>query len=155
MAGRINKSKIFLYVMLAIPIGLMIVPTAIVLMFALLPSAVAFIMERSRGWYGGVCVGALNLAGASPYLVDLWFDGHTIEAAFAILTDVWAILLIYGCAAFGWAIYSATPNLISAYMTMTAGRRITALKTQQKDLTLKWGPDVESVYEPEEKAEPA
>lgn len=153
--AKANKSKIFLYVMLAIPIGLMIVPTAIVLMFALLPSAVAFIMERSKGWYGGVCVGALNLAGASPYLVDLWFDGHTIEAAFAILTDVFAILIIYGCAAFGWAIYSATPSLVSAYMTMTAGRRITALKTQQKELILKWGPDVESTYEPVEQGDAA
>lgn len=153
--AKTNKGKVFLYIMLAIPIGLMMVPTAIVLMFALLPSAVAFIMERSKGWYGGVCVGALNLAGASPYLVDLWFDGHTIEAAFAIITDVFAILVIYGCAAFGWAIYSATPSLVSAYMTMTAGRRITALKTQQKELVLKWGPDVESVYEPADQAETA
>lgn len=144
-----NKSRVFLYLMLAIPIGLMIVPTMIVLMFALLPSGVAFIMERGKGVYGGVCVGAMNLAGASPYLVDLWFDGHTVEAAFGILTDVFAILIIYGSAAFGWAIYATTPSIVSTFMTMTAGRRIDALKEQQKELVLKWGPDVESVYEPE------
>ncbi len=97
---KVNKSRVFLYMMLAIPIGLMIVPTMIVLMFALLPSGVAFVMERGKGVYGGVCVGAMNLAGASPYLVDLWFEDHTVEAAFAVLTDVFAILIIYGCAAF-------------------------------------------------------
>lgn len=147
----VNKSRVFLYLMLAIPIGLMIVPTMIVLMFSLLPSGVAFVMERGKGVYGGVCVGAMNLAGASPYLVDLWFDGHTVEAAFAILTDVFAILIIYGCAAFGWAIYAITPSVVSTYMTMTAGRRIDALKEQQQELVLKWGPDVESVYEAEDK----
>jgi hypothetical protein len=108
-SAKMNKSRVFLYLMLAIPIGLMIIPTMIVLMFSLLPSAVAFVMERGKGIYGGVCVGAMNLAGASPYLVDLWFDGHTIEAAFGILTNVFAILVIYGCAAFGWAIYATTP----------------------------------------------
>ena len=30
-------------------------------------------------------------------------------------------------------------------MTMTADRRIVALQDQQKELVLKWGPDVESV----------
>lgn len=146
----INKSRVFLYLMLAIPIALMIIPTVIVLLFALLPTGVAFIMERGRGWYGGVCVGAMNLAGAAPTLVDLWFTGHTIEAAFAALTEVFSLLIIYGSAAVGWVIYSTTPNIVSAYMAMTAGRRITALKAQQKELVLKWGPDVESVYEPEE-----
>ncbi len=151
----INKSRVFLYLMLAIPIALMIIPTVIVLMFALLPTGVAFLMERGKGWYAGVCVGAMNLAGAAPTLVDLWFTGHTIDAAFSALTDVFALLVIYGSAAVGWVIYSTTPNLVSAYMAMTAGRRITALKAQQKELVLKWGPDVESVYEPEEQERPA
>ena len=149
---RINKSRIFLYLMLTIPIALMIIPTVIVLLFALLPTGVAFLIERGKGWYGGVCVGAMNLAGTAPTLTDLWFTGHTIDAAFSALTDVFAIMLMYGAAAIGWLIYATTPNIVSAYMAMTAGRRITALKAQQKELVLKWGPDVESVYEPEEPA---
>ena len=134
--------------MVAIPIALMIIPTVIVLLFALLPTAVTFVMERGKGWYGGACVGSLNMAGAAPSLVELWFTGHTIEAAFGAIGNVFTILIIYGSAAIGWAIYSTTPSLISAYMAMTSGRRITALQTQQKELSLKWGPDLESVYEP-------
>ncbi len=147
---RINKSRVFLYLMLAIPIALMIIPTVIVLAFAMLPTGVAFIMERGKGWYGGICVGAMNLAGTASTLTERWFTGHTIDAAFAALTDVFAIILIYGAAAVGWIIYATTPNMVSAYMAMTAGRRITALKVQQKELVLKWGPDVESIYEPED-----
>ncbi len=148
-----NKGKVLLYAMIAIPIAFMIIPTVIVLCFWLLPSFVAFLMERRKGWYGGACVGALNLAGASPYLTDLWFHNHTVEGAFDILSNIWALLVVYGCAAIGWAVYITTPSIVSAFMAMTADRRITVLKDQQKELVLKWGPDVESVYEPEDKGD--
>ena len=45
-----KRSTFFLYVMLAIPIGLMIIPTVIVLAVALVPTGVAFIMERGKGY---------------------------------------------------------------------------------------------------------
>jgi len=147
-----KRSTLFLYVMLAIPIGLMIIPTVIVLAVALVPTGVAFIMERGKGYYGGMTVGAMNLAGTAPYLGDLWTQGHTIDTALGIITNVFAWLVFYGAALFGWAIYSTTPVAVSAFMTMTAGHRIAGLRTQQKELVMKWGPDVESVYEPEGKA---
>ena len=148
---KISKNRLFLYLMIAIPIALMVIPTVIVLAFTMLPTGVAFIIERGRSWYGGVCVGAMNLAGAAPTLVDLWFNGHTIDRALASLTDILSLLLIYGSAAIGWLIYTMTPNLVATYMAMTAGRRVTALKGQQKELLQQWGPDVESTYEPEDR----
>jgi len=143
-----KRSTLFLYVMLAIPIGLMMIPTVIVLAVALVPTGVAFIMERGKGYYGGLTVGAMNLAGASPYLADLWSEGHTVAIALGIITNVFAWMMFYGAALFGWAIYSTTPSVVSAVMTMTAGQRITSMRMQQKELVQKWGPDVESVYEP-------
>jgi hypothetical protein len=127
----------------------MIIPTVIVLAVALVPTGVAFIMERGKGYYGGITVGAMNLAGTSPYLADLWTQGHTVAVAVGIITNVFAWLMFYGAALFGWAIYSTTPAAVSAFMTMTAGNRITNMRTQQRELVQKWGPDVESVYEPE------
>lgn len=147
-----RRSNIFLYLLIAVPICLMIIPTVIVLAVALLPTGVAFIIERARGYYGGLCVGAMNMAGAAPYLTKMWFQNHTVEGALDVITDVFAYLVIYGCAAFGWALYSTTPSLVSAFMAMTAGRRVTTMRAQQKELVQKWGPDVESVYEPELKA---
>ncbi len=143
-----KRSTLFLYVMLAIPIGLMMIPTVIVLAVAMVPTGVAFIMERGKGYYGGLTVGAMNLAGASPYLADLWTQGHTVAVALGIITNVFAWMMFYGAALFGWAIYSTTPAAVSAFMTMTAGQRITGMRAQQKELVMKWGPDVESVYEP-------
>ncbi len=147
-----KRSNFLLYAFIAVPIGLMIVPTMVVLAVALVPTGVAFLLERKKGFYGGLTVGAMNLAGAAPFLADLWFDGHTIQAALDIITNVFAWMAFYGAAMFGWAIYSTTPGVIGTFMAMTAGRRIAAMRDQQKDLVQKWGPDVESVYEPERKA---
>lgn len=146
-----KKSNFFLYMLLAVPIGLMIIPTMIVLGVALVPTGVAFLLERKKGHYGGLTVGAMNLAGAAPFLADLWFDGHNVQAAVGIITNVFAWMSFYGAAMFGWAIYSTTPSVIGTFMAMTAGRRITTMRDQQKELLQKWGPDVESVYEPERK----
>ena len=144
-----KKKPILLYMLLAIPIGAMIVPTVIVLSVALVPTAVAFIMERKKGWYGGLTVGAMNLAGAFPYLMDLWFKGHTVDNATGIITSVLAWASFYGSAAIGWAIYAVTPNVVSSFMAMTAGRQITTLRARQRELVQTWGPDVEIIYEPE------
>lgn len=149
------RSNAFLYVLLAAGISFAIIPTIVVLSVALLPSGVAFLVERGKGWYGGVTVGSLNMAGAAPYLVDLWTKNHTVDGAIDVITNVWAYLIIYGSAGFGWAIYTTMPAVVGSFMAMTAGRRITALRDQQKELVLKWGPDVESVYEPEKKAQAA
>lgn len=147
-----GRSTFFLYAIIAIPIGLLIVPTMIVLSVALVPTLVAFLLERKKGMYGGLTVGAMNLAGAAPFLADLWFDGHTIQAAVGIITNVFAWMSFYGAAMFGWAIYSTTPSVVSTFMAMTAGRRISVMRDEQKELLQKWGPDVESIYEPEKKA---
>ena len=147
-----GKGTFLLYLVMGIPICYVLLPTVIFLGFALLPSVVAIIIERGKGYYAGVCVGAMNAAGCAPYLASLWFEEHSVPNAFAMLSDVFALLVIFACAAFGWAIYAVTPSVVSTFMTMTAGRRITTLREQQRELVQKWGPDVESVYE-EEQAE--
>ena len=143
-----KKANITLYMLLAVAIGAMVVPTVIVLSVALVPTVVAFIMERKNGYYGGVTVGALNLAGAAPYLTDLWFKGHTVAAALGTITSVLAWAVFYAAAAVGWAIYALTPNIVSSFIAVTAGRQITALRSKERELVQIWGPDVEVSYEP-------
>src|SRR5688572_16027382 len=96
-----RRSNFFLYALIAIPVGLLIVPTMIVLAVALVPTGVAFLLERRKGYYGGLTVGAMNLVGAAPFLGDLWFDGHTIAGAVQIITNVFAWMAFYGAALFG------------------------------------------------------
>jgi hypothetical protein len=143
-----KKSNFVLYALLAVAVGAMIVPTVIVLSVALVPTAVAFIMERKNGYYGGLTVGAMNMAGTVPYLTDLWFHDHSIAAATHIVTSVLAWAVFYASAAAGWAIYAVTPNIVSSFIAMTAGRQITSLRAKERELVQIWGPDVEASYEP-------
>jgi hypothetical protein len=153
MAGAQPKkrSNAFLFFMIAVPVALIIIPTVVVLSVALLPTGVAFLIERGKGYYAAATVGAFNLAGAAPFLTDLWFGGHMVDMALDIITNIWAYLIIYLAALFGWAVYATMPSIIGSFMTMTAGRRIESLRATQKDLSQKWGPDVGSVYEPDVK----
>jgi hypothetical protein len=144
-------SNAFLYVLIAAGVSFAIIPTVVVLSIAMLPTAVRFLVDRGKGWYGGATVGSLNLAGAAPYLTDLWIGNHTVDGAIDVITNIWAYFIIYSAAGFGWAICSTMPALVGSFMAMGAGRRIAALREQQKELVQKWGPDVESVYEPEQK----
>lgn len=148
-------SNAFLYVLIAAGVSFAIIPTIVVLSIAMLPTAVRFLVDRGKGWYGSATVGALNMAGAAPYLTDLWINNHTVDGAIEVITNVWAYLIIYSAAGFGWAICSTMPALVGSFMAMGAGRRIAALREQQKELVQKWGPDVESVYEPERKEKAA
>ncbi|MSO98850.1 MAG: hypothetical protein EXR11_11640 [Rhodospirillaceae bacterium] len=146
-----NRSNAFLYVLIAAGVSFAIIPTIVVLSVAMMPTGVAFLIERGKGYYAGVTVGALNLAGAAPYLTDLWVKNHTVDGAIDIITNVWAYMIMYSAALFGWAVYSTMPAVVGSFIAMTAGRRIQALRDQQKELVQKWGPDVETVYEAEQK----
>ncbi|MDX2145312.1 MAG: hypothetical protein SFV19_18310 [Rhodospirillaceae bacterium] len=142
-----GRSNAFLYVLIAAMVSFAIIPTIVVLSVMMLPTAVAFLIERGKGYYAVVTIGSLNLAGTSPYLVELWFKDHTVDGAMDVITNIWAYLIVYSAAGFGWAVYSTMPAVVASFMAMGAGRRIAALREQQKDLVQKWGPDVESVYE--------
>ncbi len=117
-------------------------PTVLFLTVALLPTAVAVVIDRSASRTGWLCVGGLNFAAAAPFLFDLWFKSHTLEHATSIISDVFVITMVYGAAALGWLMYMTTPQIIGTFMQMTSARRIASLKAQQTRLEEEWGPEV-------------
>ena len=131
-----------LVISLALAFGLMFLPTVIFLVFAMLPTIAAYIVEKKPAKYEWVCVGGLNFAGASPFLLNLWMGRHTVAAAGAMLTDVFTLMAMYGAAGVGWLMFMALPPVIGAFMQMKAQRRVAALKATQARLIATWGPEV-------------
>lgn len=127
---------------MGVPLVILFLPTVVLLMFAMLPTAVAYMVERGPHRYGFICVGGLNFAGVSPYLLNMWFERHDITMALDILSNVFALMLIYGAAAFGWLLYTATPSLVGTVLSLTSSRRIAALRAQQRKLIEDWGTEV-------------
>lgn len=127
---------------MGVPLVILFLPTVVLLMFAMLPTVVAYMVERGPHRYGYICVGGLNFAGVSPYLLNMWFERHDITMTLDILSNVFALMMIYGAAAFGWLLYTATPSLVGSFLSLTSSRRIAALKAQQRKLIEDWGTEV-------------
>jgi len=131
-----------LLVSLVIFIGLMFLPTVVFLLFAMLPTAAAYVVDRSEEKYEWVCVGGMNFAGASPFLLNLWTGRHTIDAAVSQLTDVFNLVAMYGAAGLGWMLFLILPPVVGAFMQFSAQRRIATLKATQAQLVQTWGQEV-------------
>ena len=121
-------------------------PTVFLFFFGMLPTFVAYIVDRNKDKYATFCVASMNFCGVFPYLMDLWINGHTITAATNIMTDVFALVIIYGAAACGWVIYSSLPPIVSSLLGAIEQRRIAALRGQQRKLILEWGVPVSGEF---------
>ena len=117
-------------------------PTVVLLFLGLLPAMVAFIVDDNPRKYAAKCVIATNFAGAWYFLLTLWTGDHSLTEAMAILTDVYAWLLMYSAAALGWLCFLWFPSIAALFMEMTAERRIAGLKSKQKRLIEAWGDGV-------------
>lgn len=140
--GPSNMSLNILIVLAGLVMVAFFMPTLLLLAFAMLPTFVAIVVDRGPKRYGGATVGGMNFAGVAPYLMDLWTGANDVPHALTILSDVFALVVIFGAAAFGWLLYSATPGVVGAFIGMTSTRRIAALRTRQQELLREWGPEV-------------
>lgn len=120
-----------------------LLPTTMIIMIGLLPTAVATFVDNSRERLAGLTVGCMNVAGVLPPLLALWHDGHTVENALRILTQPYMLLLMYGGAGVGLLLYINTPLMVSGLLRKQAAFRLKAIERQRNDLREEWGPEVE------------
>ena len=114
-------------------------PSVMVIIFALLPTFVAFIVDNTPEKNSVFCIGSLNLCGVLPYLIDLWTGDNSMNAAILILTDVFSLVVMYGAAAFGWMIFQSLPPFIATFITVLAQSRVSSLRSSQRKLVEEWG----------------
>lgn len=138
---RTNWTALSLFVMI---VGLIWIslPTVLMILVGMPPTFVAWIIDRSHQKSATYCVAGMNFCGLFPYLMDLWMGVHSLKAAGAIVTDVFALLVIYGAAAFGWMIYITVPPVVSTFLTVMAQRRVAQLRALQRQIVDEWGEGV-------------
>ena len=117
-------------------------PTVLLLLFGMLPAIVAYIIDPSKHKTSTICVGAMNFAGVFPYLLGLWTGIHSIDVALGILTDVFALMVMYSAATAGWMVFVAVPPVVGVLLNVMDGRRIEALRARQKRTLQESGKDV-------------
>jgi hypothetical protein len=117
-------------------------PTVMLIAFGMLPAIVAVIIDRTEERSAAFCVGGLNFCGLFTYLMDLWFGDHDLGQAMHILTDVFALAVMYGGACMGWMLYLSLPPVISSFIQVMSERRLQQLRATQRKILDEWGDEV-------------
>lgn len=124
-------------------------PTMIVLFFGMLPTLVAYIIDRTKLKSATFCVGSINFIGVFPYIMDLWTIRNSVDAALNSVTDLFAMLIMYSAAAFGWLLFMAMPTVVASFVTVMQQRKVAQLRGEQKELIEEWGAEVAALVEME------
>ncbi|MDD3029142.1 MAG: hypothetical protein PHS57_02525 [Alphaproteobacteria bacterium] len=137
-----GKAKFFFFMLVALFAMPFMLPTVMILVVGLAPTYVAFLTDSDPEKTGATSVGAMNVAGMVPFLIDLWLKGQTQANAIAILSSSKSWLVILGAAAIGQLIIYAVPQAIATMSLAHAETRIKALKKNLDLLKDSWGPEV-------------
>lgn len=122
-------------------------PTMVVMFFGMLPTLVAYIIDRSPQKSATFSVGAVNFIGVFPYVMELWTGVNSIDQALNLVTDIFAMLVMYASAAFGWLLFMAMPTVVSSFVIVLQQRKIAQLRAEQKELIEEWGAEVAALVE--------
>ncbi|CAO3430680.1 hypothetical protein [Azospirillum doebereinerae] len=147
---RKKKGGMLTLVLLIIPAALIVLPTSILFGIGMIPTIVAYVVDRDPDKSAPITVGGLNFCGCMPFAIDLWKHQHTIAAAGKIFTDPLSWLVMFGSAAVGWGLYYGIPPLVAGMEIARAEKRLEVLKGKKVALVQEWGPDVAGDYFAEE-----
>ena len=129
-------SFMFVLVMMAFP------QIFLFLFIGLLPTLVAYIIDRTPKKYAAFCVGGMNLSGVFPGLRELWLGNNNIPQAIEIITNIFDLIIMYAAASFGWLLYIAVPPVVNALLAVAAQHRIAQLRSRQRELIREWGQEI-------------
>jgi hypothetical protein len=139
---RPKKRGFWLYACLAMPIALVLLPSTLVMIVAMVPTLVARIVDPAPGRQLTITVGSLNFAGALWFMHDLWSAGQSFSQIVPTLSDMIGWLAALVGAGMGWAIYSLMPILTRSIATTKSNLRLSRVRKSQEELVEQWGDPV-------------
>lgn len=119
------------------------VPTLLVCL-GLAPTLVALVTDTDENRSGLATIGYMNFAGVLPFLIDLWQNGQTMEAAMVIVRQPFSWAIMLGAAGIGHLILYAVPPVIASVFLINQENRLRTLREGMQQLEAIWGPDVAS-----------
>jgi hypothetical protein len=137
-----GKGKFVFFLIIAAFAMPFMLPSVVLLLAGLIPTYVAYGTDPDPDKSGAASVGAMNLAGITPFLIDLWMKGQTLDNAFRLLTDANNWFIILGAAAVGQLVIYAIPQAIATLTLTHAEARVRGLRKNLDMLKESWGSDV-------------
>lgn len=139
---RSGKLKFFFFMLLFIAALPFIVPTFVLILVGMIPTFVALITDTDRQKSSATAIGAMNCAGLTPFILDLWCKGQTMETLTPILKDPASWFIILGAAGVGQLIVFTVPQAMASLTLARAEGRMKNLKENLESLKATWGADV-------------
>lgn len=137
-----GKLRFYTIMLLAGIIAPFMFPTAVLLFVGMLPTIFAFFIDKDRQYSSAIAIGAMNCAGITPFIIDLWLKGQTMGNVFQMLGEPSTWLIILGAAAVGQMIVSVIPQAMATVTLAHSESRIKHLKKNLEQLQENWGSDV-------------
>jgi hypothetical protein len=117
-------------------------PACVLLVFGMVPTIVAYVVDRNTRPMLAFTIAPLNLAGLMPYLLELWTGGDRMSTVVHLLSNVYVWLVIYLAAGAGWLLFAGMPAVVAVVLQRSLDRRKAKLKTLQRALRDDWGAEV-------------
>jgi hypothetical protein len=137
-----KKRGKWLLICLVTPVALLLLPSTLVLIAAMVPTLVARVVDPAPGRQLTITVGSLNFAGALWFMHDLWSAGQSFSAIVPTLSDMIGWLATLVGAGMGWAIYSLMPIVSRGIATTKSNLRLSRVRKSQAELVEEWGDPV-------------
>lgn len=146
MAKR-KKSKGFswrgqIILIFALLAGVAALPTTIIMFLGMLPTLVCAFIDRTAEKTRVLTVGAMNAAGCSPFIVQLWTSHNNFETAMSIVTDPRTIIVMYCAAGVGYMLDWAISGIVATIMVQRAQHRMVLIQKKQEEMVERWGKEV-------------
>lgn len=141
-AGAAKPFKPILLLVLLLPVGALMAPTAILLVAALTPTMVARLLDPTRGSYLTWTVLGMNVVGALYFLHELWSLGDDFSSLMIVIADPIGWLAAMTGAGCGWVLYLVMPMLAAKMAAGQSGMRMRRVTRDLAQLTEEWGPGV-------------
>jgi hypothetical protein len=119
-----------------------LMPTVTLLLIGMIPTLVALMTDNDRQKSSAAAVASMNFAGITPFIIDLWMKGQSMENVFQILRESSTWLVILGAAFVGHLIVFAIPQAMASLTVARSEARLKILKQNLEQLKSTWGPDV-------------
>lgn len=141
--GKKQSLKVHVFLAFLLMLSIMFLPFAVILFVGLIPMFVAFFVDRSKKKIKAITVGAMNIAGCTPFLMELWKSEGTMEAAVSIIFNPMAIIVIYSAAGVGYIIDWAMTLIVASILYQRGTSRVSAIEKRQAELVERWGQNVD------------
>ncbi|MDB5368330.1 MAG: hypothetical protein JWM77_4257 [Rhodospirillales bacterium] len=128
--------------LMLVGLGAIFLPTTIIAAFAMIPSLISYFFDKDPKRSLTLCIAALNAAGSTPVLLELWGRWNSVAGAVNLIAQVRPWMWAWGGAAVGVLLCMVIPPMAASLVRGGLQNKLSDLEKHASDMRNAWGEDV-------------